>query len=107
MIAKTEFQNYENIFYQKDRFESRCYTCFKHAHFARNCNQNFQNLRRGYAKRQYTDWKPLQVCLKSTCAENWWYIDSGCSRHMTGDKNLCTKLEEKNIGEVSFGDNNK
>lgn len=49
----------------------------------------------------------LQVSLRSKCAENLWYIDSGCSKHMTGDRNLFTKLEKKDYGDVSFGDNNK
>lgn len=47
------------------------------------------------------------MCLRSKGAEKWWYIiDSGCSRHMTNDKILFTKLEEE-CGEVSFGDNSK
>ena len=33
-----------------------------------------------------------------------WYLDSGCSRHMTGDKSLFKSLKEK-VGEyVTFGD---
>ena len=30
--------------------------------------------------------KDKEVCLKSTKRKNQWYLDSGCSRHMTGDK---------------------
>ncbi|KAH1205634.1 hypothetical protein GmHk_16G046292 [Glycine max] len=45
---------------------------------------------------------PNKVCLKAT--DSLWYLDSGCSRHMTGDKSRLTDLE----GEyVTFGDNNK
>ncbi|KAJ8775053.1 hypothetical protein K2173_020057 [Erythroxylum novogranatense] len=36
-----------------------------------------------------------------------WYIDSGCSRHMSGDKNLFAEIKPKNQGYVTFGDNNK
>ena len=33
-----------------------------------------------------------------------WYLDSGCSRHMTGDKSLFKTLKEKKDGFVTFGD---
>ncbi|KAL3510135.1 hypothetical protein ACH5RR_029536, partial [Cinchona calisaya] len=36
-----------------------------------------------------------------------WFIDSGCSRHMTGDASLFTNLTSKNSGKVTFRDNNK
>ena len=35
-----------------------------------------------------------------------WYIDSGCSRHMIGDKSSFTSLENYNGGVVTFGDGN-
>ncbi|XP_074315402.1 uncharacterized protein LOC141651597 [Silene latifolia] len=38
---------------------------------------------------------------------NQWYLDSGCSRYMTGDKNLFLSLKPFNGGKVTFGDNNK
>ena len=36
-----------------------------------------------------------------------WYIDSGCSRHMSGDKSLFVEITLKNQGYVTFGDNNR
>ena len=33
-----------------------------------------------------------------------WYLDSGCSRHMTSDKSLFKNLKEKEDGYVTFGD---
>ena len=36
-----------------------------------------------------------------------WYLDSGCSRHMTSDKTKFAKLELKNERLVTYGDNNK
>ena len=45
--------------------------------------------------------------MKSTRPNNKWYMDSGCSRHMTGDPNLFLSLEKKEGGEVTFGDNVK
>ena len=37
-----------------------------------------------------------------------WYVDSGCSRHMTGNKELLFEYEEKvGGGSVTFGENRK
>ena len=38
---------------------------------------------------------------------NLWYLDSGCSRHMTGDKTQFLSLVAHNGGCVTFGDNKK
>jgi hypothetical protein len=34
-----------------------------------------------------------------------WYIDSGCSKHMKGDKGKFLTMINKNKGKVTFGDN--
>ena len=36
-----------------------------------------------------------------------WYIDSGYSKHMTGDAPNFTHISPKNSGHVTYGDNNK
>ena len=36
-----------------------------------------------------------------------WYLDSGCSKHMTGNKALFKTLFEGKIGTDTFGDGNK
>ncbi|GJR79737.1 retrovirus-related pol polyprotein from transposon TNT 1-94 [Tanacetum coccineum] len=40
-------------------------------------------------------WKVIQIVL--------WYLDSGCSRHMTGDRSKLINYVEKFIGTVRFG----
>jgi hypothetical protein len=35
---------------------------------------------------------------------NLWYLDSGCSRHMLGDKDQFKKFEFMNGGSVTFRD---
>ena len=44
----------------------------------------------------HTTLKVFNSCL--------WYLDSGCSRHMIGDKLLFKSLKEKEDGYVTFGD---
>ncbi|CAN1302486.1 Retrovirus-related Pol polyprotein from transposon TNT 1-94 [Linum perenne] len=38
---------------------------------------------------------------------NEWFLDSGCSHHMTGNSKLFSELTYKNGGSVTFGDNSK
>jgi hypothetical protein len=44
-------------------------------------------------------------CLEDT--ERTWVLDSGCSRHMTGDSSLFFYFVAKKKGFVTYGDNNK
>ena len=47
-------------------------------------------------------------CLKAQPKKKQlWYLDSGCSRHMTNDESLFQELDRKKSGNVSFGDNSK
>ena len=43
--------------------------------------------------------KVMDVCL--------WYLDSGCSRHMIGDRSLFKVFKSKKGGNVIFGDRSK
>ena len=55
------------------------------------------------------------LCLMTKSHENnkeesvrkKWYIDSGCSKHMTGDVSKFTTISPKKSGHVTYGDNNK
>nr|GEV45764.1 hypothetical protein [Tanacetum cinerariifolium] len=45
----------------------------------------------------FDDESSVQICL--------WIIDSGCSKHMTGNRALLTNFIEKFLGTVRFGNN--
>ncbi|KAK2359506.1 putative mitochondrial protein [Trifolium repens] len=47
-----------------------------------------------------------EVCTQRR-KESSWYLDSGCSRHMTGDKLLFHTLNQQEGGTVGFGGNQK
>jgi len=36
-----------------------------------------------------------------------WYLDSGCSKHMTGEASQLINLKWKPVGFVTYGDNNR
>ncbi|KAK8944883.1 hypothetical protein KSP39_PZI008049 [Platanthera zijinensis] len=48
-----------------------------------------------------------EVCWQAKDKEDVWYLDSGCSKHMTGNKEKFFSLEMKKGGVVTFGDNGK
>ena len=47
----------------------------------------------------HSTFKVMNTCL--------WYLDSGYSRHMTGDHTLFKEFESKKGGNVTFGDGSK
>jgi len=44
------------------------------------------------------------IALRTQDKGDLWYVDSGCSKHMTGDKDKFLNLK-KQKGRVTFGDN--
>jgi hypothetical protein len=46
-----------------------------------------------------------EICLRAKEKQRSWYLDSGCSRHMTGEKSMFLTLTMKEGGNVKFGGN--
>src|ERR1044072_8004848 len=49
----------------------------------------------------------LQISLAAPLKHQSWYLDSGCSRHMTGERHMFQELELKPGGVVGFRGNQK
>ena len=47
----------------------------------------------------------MQADVKMETKRSSWYIDSGCTSHMTGDKTKLSNLKNFNGGSVKFGNN--
>ena len=45
--------------------------------------------------------------LQKNSKRNQWYLDSGCSKHMTGDLTKFTSIKLKAEGHATYGDNNR
>ena len=45
--------------------------------------------------------------MRAKTKKNMWYLDSGYSHHMTGDKAMFSSISPKDGGYVTFGDNVK
>ncbi|KAK1387194.1 hypothetical protein POM88_015372 [Heracleum sosnowskyi] len=49
----------------------------------------------------------IWFCCVQGDKRNLWYLDSGCSRHMTGDSTLLTEFQERAGPCIAFGDDSK
>ena len=95
-IEQGQIKSY-NSFDPLAKFDPSCSLFNNYDHNEQNCS-----LKREEAKRVNfnTDKCGLALCAHSE--ENHWFVDSGCSRHMTGDQKKFVSLNKKN-GNVSFG----
>ncbi|CAM8974718.1 unnamed protein product [Rhodiola kirilowii] len=86
-----------------DKSRVQCYQCQKFRHYKFECRAN-ERVEKAYAFEAH-DNMVLACKTKDTCGgyTDVWYIDSGCSNHMSGRKELFSRLYESARVEVSFG----
>ena len=94
------------------KFEVECYRCNNFGHISRNCPMNFQksvinqytNQKTSYWKRK-NDHLEIEECKLVLQADHKvkWCVDSGCSKHMIGRKQIFDSLDERKEGSVTFG----
>ena len=83
--------------------EVNCFHRHKHGHFSTNCPQKKKNKKaRGSAtveafSSQFDLEFSLIACMVSSALGSVWYLDSGASFHMMGDKEIFSDLEEKDL----------
>ncbi|XP_022031445.1 uncharacterized protein LOC110932416 [Helianthus annuus] len=111
-------QTYRNESVGKGRYKNRgrnmnsirCFNCHKLGHTAKFCQQKDERGRSDNVlihKEEETDEQEdtmfmifnMEETVKSYC----WYLDSGCSNHMTGNRELFTHLDESLKKEVMTG----
>jgi hypothetical protein len=88
--------------------EPECYTCHNYGHKAANyCLRNYEpDLNPSVENVKVWKKKENEKCglvLSAQRQKNPWYIDSGCSKHMTRDKSKFMSLRESKSGNVTFG----
>ena len=86
-----------------DMSKVKCFHCHEHGHLATNCPQKKKNKKvfgvatgEALALKFEIDFS-LIACMVSSVLELVWYLDNGASLHMTGDKELSSDLEEKDL----------
>jgi hypothetical protein len=92
-----------------------CYKCNNFGYMAKNYrmtippkepqqshNQEPQKITWIRKQDQYSN-EECTVSLQDKQNKHGWYVDSGCLKHMTGDRNKFLTLQKERDGSVSFG----
>ncbi|KAL6345648.1 hypothetical protein AAG906_017383 [Vitis piasezkii] len=75
--------------------------------FKRNSNvpHHITNVKRIWVKKNELNCLVVHTTLRASESHSW-YFDSGCSRHMTGNRSFFTNFTKFDGGNMTFGDNN-
>jgi len=92
-----------------DKSKVECYRCHKYGHYAFECYSRLPNDKeKGENSNFVEDKKEAETLLMAIQEEktesNIWYVDIGCSNHMSGSKSSFSNLNEDFHSTVSFGD---
>ncbi|XP_075521594.1 uncharacterized protein LOC142554801 [Primulina tabacum] len=74
---------------------------------AKTEKQNLENKLTLSSCSQQKEVNGLKVSKKKNLEESIWFLDSGCSRHMTGSKDLLSEVIKYKGPTITFGDNSK
>jgi transposase InsO family protein len=90
--------------------ELECYNCHNFGHKAANCHlkkykadPRINPLARNASTWKKKDSEKCGLVLSAQKQKDPWYIDSGCSKHMTGDKDKFMSISKIKTGNVTFG----
>ena len=91
-----------------DKSKVECYRCHKFGHYRSECYTRLPDEKQ--EKSNFVENKEGETLLMAVHVEKepdqqaLWYVDTGCSNHMTGSKSSFTYLNEIFRSIVSFGD---
>ncbi|XP_070682342.1 uncharacterized protein [Malus domestica] len=97
----------DRFHYGKCLYEGKpkCTGCGKPGHAVKDCNENNGVQKVNYARQMGETRSLFYVCNAMTDVKvnNSWYIDSGCSNHMTGDERLLVNIQRNLTSKVKMG----
>eukprot|EP00253_Pinus_taeda_P033130 PITA_33130 len=99
---------------KQDMSKVKCFHCHQHGHYTTNCLQKKKNKQaagssagEALASQFELDFS-LIACLVSSVMGSVWFLDNGPYFHMTGDRDLFSDLEDKDLGvHIEMGDDGR
>lgn len=90
-----------------NRATIECFKCHKLGHYQSECPTWNNNA--NYVELSEKEELLLMAFVEEVGSQRecMWFLDSGCSNHMTGDKSWFTNLDEKSMHTVRLGNNSK
>jgi len=83
----------------------QCYHCRRYAHMQADCW--FKDQKMNFVVEDEEENNLFMACLDTNHKPgNFWFVDSGCSNHITGNKFLFKELDEKQHTNMKL-DNNR
>jgi predicted aspartyl protease len=105
--------------FKRDMSKVQCFECHDYGHYKRNCPKLTRKRKERHHASTANDEEPSKKtkhdeadffyysALTGAIEDDMWLIDSGASRHMTGDrKNFSSMKEKETPHKVELGDNN-
>ncbi|OIT07305.1 retrovirus-related pol polyprotein from transposon tnt 1-94 [Nicotiana attenuata] len=83
-----------------DKSKVECYRCHKFVHYASECYTRLHN----YTENKEGETLLMAIQVEKKPEQDVWYLDTGCTNHMTGSKSCFSYLNEGFRSKVSFGD---
>ena len=98
-----------NSLSRSDKSHIKCYNCNKYGHYASECRSRRVEERANFVEDKGGEEGTLLLACKDKdeCQENKWYLDTGASNHMCGERRMFVELNQMVKGNVSFGDESK
>ncbi|WVZ02786.1 hypothetical protein V8G54_023592 [Vigna mungo] len=95
--------------FKHDKSKVDCYKCKQLGHYASECRTKLQREHGEHANVVETEESMVLACTQGPDVENndIWYLDTGCSNHMTGKREFFSFLDESVKGEVNFRNKSK
>eukprot|EP00253_Pinus_taeda_P031403 PITA_31403 len=100
---------------QGQRYEKsnvQCYYCKKYGHYANECRKKQHDMSSSSSanitRENISQNNVLLACnMAETNSEDIWFLDSGCSNHMTGNLALFSALDQSVKSQVTLGTDSK
>ena len=100
----------DNTFKPKDKSHIQCFRCKKYGHYKSKCRTKLQNEQDEQVNIVEVEWILVLACNVATSnvdRQDARYLDTWCSNHMCGKKELFSQLDESIWGNVNFGNKSK